>query len=50
MIGHRLAMAVLLLTAVSYTTKGRDYNIVDYGAIFAAEWAFLWLWRLDAAL
>ena len=32
MIGHRLAMAVLLLTAVSYTTKGRDYNIVDYGA------------------
>ena len=25
-------MAVLLLAAVSYTTKGRDYNIVDYGA------------------
>ena len=32
MIGHRFAMAVLLLAAVSYTTKGRDYNIVDYGA------------------
>lgn len=31
MIGRRLAIAVLLAT-VSYIAKGRDYNIMDYGA------------------
>jgi beta-xylosidase len=31
MIGRRLAIAMLLVT-VSYIVKGRDYNIMDYGA------------------
>ena len=32
MIGHRTTIAVLLLAAVFNNVKGRDYNIVDYGA------------------
>ena len=32
MIGHRTTIAVLLLAAVYNNVKGRDYNIVDYGA------------------